>query len=348
MKDRIVCCFLAITLLGVPAAIGAPPATPPLLNRGYQLYQAKKYDEASSAFWQAIQQERAGASAYLYMAHCQYALGHLKQAISYYRYARDNYRGSAEAGVAAQYLARLEPASAAAPAATQSKSGAADSASSAPISGNLLERIEITRPVVGHPEVSKLTISAIQEDLKKLPKGVKDILIKGGIKFCITTTLIDKYPAMAYQEGRGYDGHSLKRCPGLFDTPTVVICERVVDEGNDEVEAPIAISKITQTFYHEIGHALDDCLGDYSMKDDYRHAYYLDIARIPPEAAGRLAYYMQKSIAGQQESCGEITAVALGSGDRNAEDIRTYFPLTMAFIKKKLNIDQMLKETPSE
>jgi hypothetical protein len=135
----------------------------------------------------------------------------------------------------------------------------------------------------------------------------------------------------------------------MFSGQTVYICERTVDEANDEVKARIPARELTETFYHEVGHALDACLSEYSMKDDYRHAYYLDIAHIPAEAAGRLAYYMQKSDAGQQESCGEITAVCLGSGDeRTAEYIKSYFPMTMAFIKQKLKIDEMLKDAPSK
>jgi len=340
------------------AAAKAAPAANSSLAQGYKLYQEKRYADASTALWKAIQKEGAGASAYLYMAHCQYALGHLKQAIPYYRYVKDNFPRTQEGALAAQYLTRLDPASTAA-AASPPSSTSDSAASAAPsgggsddipagMTGNLLDRIELVRPVMGHPELSKLTISTIRDDLEKLPRAVKKILVKGGIKFCITTSLVDKYPETAYKEGRGYDGHSLKRCPGMFNGhDTVVICERVIDEGSNEIESPITASKMTETFYHEIGHALDACLCHYSMKDDYRHNYYLDIARIPPDAAGRLAYFMQKSIAGQQESCGEITAVALGSGERHAEDIRTYFPLTLAFVKNKLNIDQMLKEEDS-
>jgi len=255
--------------------VKASSAAKTSLAQGYQLYQEKKYAEASTALWQAIQKEGAGASAYLYMAHSQYALGHVKQAIPYYRYVRDNFPKTQEGLTAAQYLVRLDPTSATASSTAPSASAPAGTSDSdevpAGMSSNLLDRIELVRPVMGHPELSKLTISTIRDDLQKLPKGVKKILVKGGIKFCITTSLVDKYPAMGYQEGRGYDGHSLKRCPGMFNGDTVVICERVVDEASNEVEAPIGAAKLTQTFYHEIGHALDSCLNDYSEKDDYRH-----------------------------------------------------------------------------
>jgi hypothetical protein len=283
------------------------------------------------------------------MAHCQYALGHVQQAVPYYRFVRDTYKDSPECKVALQYLARLDPSTSAKSAGAGTPAPASASGASTPaLSGNLLDRIEIVRPIIGHPELAKLTITTIKEDLQKLPKPVQKILIDGGIKFCLTTTLIDKFPALGYQEGRGYDGHTYKTCPGMFWNDTVYICERTVNENNDEVTAQILPGQMTQTFYHEIGHALDFCLGDYCMKDDYRHVYYLDIAHIPPDAAARLAYFMQKSDAGQQESCGEITSVCLGSGERNAEDIRTYFPLTMDFIKKKLNIDAMLKDSPGQ
>jgi hypothetical protein len=327
-------------------------ATSTVMAKAIQLYQARRYAEASGLFGQAIKSEGAGASGYLYLAHCQYGLGHIKESVPYYRYVRDTYKDSPESKIAQQYLAKLDPTSAAggagaAKGAAASASPSLNSSDRPAASGNLLDRIEIVRAVNGHPALDKLTINTIKEDLKKLPKPVQKILIDGEIKFCLTTTLIDKFPAMGYQEGRGYDGHTYKACPGMFWTDTVYICERTVNEGNDEVSGQIMPGQMTQTFYHEIGHALDACLGDYSTKDDYRHAYYLDLARIPSEAAGRLAYYMQKSDAGQVESCGEITAVCLGSGERTGEDIKTYFPLTMAFIKKKLNIDEIMKASPS-
>jgi hypothetical protein len=84
---------------------------------------------------------------------------------------------------------------------------------------------------------------------------------------------------------------------------------------------------------------VDACLDSYSSKEEYRHAYYLDIARIPADAASRLAYYMQKSVAGQQESCAEIMAVCLGGGESTAQDVKTYFPLTLSQVMKKLNAE---------
>jgi tetratricopeptide (TPR) repeat protein len=314
------------------------------LARARQLYQQRRYAEAANYFQQAVQKEAAGVGGYLWIAHCHYALGNIRQAIPDYVRVRDSYIGTNESKVAAQYLARLDPkgtAQAAAAGAGKSSPTMLAFAGAGGAPSGLLDRIEIVRPVVGHPELSPSTISIIRESIRNLPPAVQRLLQDRGVKFCITTSLIDKYPAMGYQEGRGYDGYTYKSCPGMFKDNTVIICERFVDETSNEVLGPIASGPMTDTFYHEIGHALDSCLGWYSAQDDYRHAYYLDMARIPADAAARLAYFMQKSVAGQQESCGEITAVCLNSGEHNSQDVQTYFPLTMALIKKKLNVGGM-------
>ncbi len=302
-------------------------------------------------FRQVAQKDGAGAGVDLWIAHCQYAMGDIQAAVPQYRHVLDTYIGSAEAKQAAQYLAKLDPtgklqARGAGPRKSSATAIAVAGAGSE-FSGNLLDRIEIVKPIIGHPDLAPATIALVKDNLRRLPPAVQNLLIQRRTKICITTTLVDKFPALGNQEGRGYDGHTYKACPGLFQNNTLIICERLVNEGTNEVEAPMGPGMISDTLYHEIGHAIDVCLYSLSAKEDYRHAYYLDIARIPPDAAGRLAYFMQKSLAGQQESFGEIAGVCLGA-ERTAQDIRTYFPLTMSLIKEKLNQDQMLNDSPSQ
>jgi hypothetical protein len=313
------------------------------MARARALYRARRYAEAADYFQQAVKKEAAGAGGLLWVAHCQYALGNVREAVGNYRQVADTYIGTQESKQAAQYIARLDPTGKIQASGAGFRSatiiGLAGGGSSS--SGSLQDRIEIVKPVIGHPELSESTISLVKENIRQLPAPLQSLLQERGIRFCITTSLVDKYPGMAYQEGRGYDGHTYKSCPGMFKDNTVIICERFVDEASNEVGSAIAPGQITDTFYHEVGHAIDACLGNCSSKDDYRHAYYLDMARIPADAANRLAYFMQKSLAGQQESCGEIIAVCLSSDERNAQDIKTYFPETMALIQKKLTLQDV-------
>ena len=332
-------------------AAGPKAAAKSLLEQANQKYAGKQYLEAYTLYNQAISKEKAGPVAWLYMGHCALALGHTQEAAKIYQTVVNNFPMATEAQTAATYYGKCVAAAPAATVATATPAGRAGADGDTPAPGalsagptnaanvaTLLGRIQLVKPVFGHPNLDKLTINTVHEDIENLPQSVVKLLVKGKIKFCVTPSLIDRNPELGYQEGRGYDGATYKKCPGMFDGQTVVLCEHTVDEATNDFEPQIMPSELNQTFYHEIGHALDACLGEYSHSPEYRHNYYLDIARIPQDAASRLAYYMQKSDAGQEESCGEISAVALGGATRNAEDVKAYFPLTLAFVKQKLGL----------
>jgi tetratricopeptide (TPR) repeat protein len=351
--------FLAFGLLFIlsclPAAaadVRANSSRTNYLAQANQMYLAHRYYEACNLFYQAIVKEKAGPSAWLYMAHCQYSLGRTKDAMASYKRIKETFPTLAEGKTAAMYLAREENIHpAAAPIRVHESGTSATSvttlASASMLSGlnqnPLIGRITMIKPVVGHPEVAAGTADTIKDYIRDLPANIQAILLQGNVKFCITPTLIDRNPERGYREGRGYDGMTYKQCPGMFDGQTIILCERTVNEVSNDVEAPLPPGDVNQTFYHEVGHALDGCLGSYSHSPEYRHAYYLDIARVPPDAAQRLAYYMQKSSAGQEESCAEITCVCLGGASRHADEIKTYFPLTMAVVQKKIGIDGQAK-----
>jgi len=336
----------ALTAVGVvnvttmPSQAWEKPSTTSL-TMARKLYKAHRFAEASSYFEKAARAEGSPAIGFLYEAHCQYYLGHKEAAVQNYKLVQSHYPASAEGKEAARYLAAIDPHGQILKASIGGHGGSSSpysqTQSSSIMSSAFSNRIEVVRPIVGHLEVAQLTVDTIKGELSKLPPGVQNLLISRGIKICLTTTLIDKFPALAFREGRGYDGYTYKSCPGMFSNDIVYICERTVNEVSNEVEAPIPLGKVSETFYHEIGHAIDGCLGCCSASAEYRHAYYLDLARMPADAAGRLSYYIQKSLPGQQESCGEITAVCLNDSQSDASDIKQYFPMTVALIQKKLS-----------
>ncbi|MBU6451801.1 MAG: hypothetical protein KGS72_08495 [Cyanobacteria bacterium REEB67] len=322
------------------------------LSQANQMYLAHRYYEACNLFYQAIVKEKAGPSAWLYMAHCQYSLGRTRDAMASYRRIKETFPKLAEGKTAAMYLAREENIHPSAVPIRVHESGtnpgsvttlASASMLAATDQNPLTGRITVVKPIVGHPEVATDTAETIKDYIRDLSPNIQAILLQGNIKFCITPTLIDRNPEMGYREGRGYEGMTYKQCPGMFDGQNVILCERTVNEVSNDVEAPLSAAYVNQTFFHEVGHALDGCLGNYSLSPEYQHAYYLDIARIPADAAQRLAYYMQKSHAGQEESCAEITCVCLGGASRHTDEIKTYFPLTMALVQKKIGLDGSAK-----
>jgi hypothetical protein len=270
-------------------------------------------------------------------------LGQAAAAKQTYNIIVTSFPGTPEANSAASFLSRLQPPSAtatgaAAPAGKPASERPALAPTAVPAEGSLSNIVSIVRPLQDHPAVSEELTSSVIDTLDHYPRSVKALLRQGHIKVCLTTTLIDRNPELKNREGRGYEGATYKSCPGMFYRHDIVICERTMDEDSEIVRAPIPLDNIMNTLDHECGHALDQCLGDFSQSDEFMHAYLLDSARIEPDVQRELAYYLQKSVAGQQECCGELIGIILGSEDRHIDKMRAAFPQTIALLRKKLNL----------
>ncbi len=320
-------------------------------GQGVHAYQAARYNEAVAYMYDAIMKEKAGANAWLYMGNSYYAMGQKKRAIETYQSIKTRFPGTPQAIAAAQYLQRLNPVSTAAKTdatetgATETAEGKDESGekkaatmSPAAVLAGLRQRMKIIRPAYGRTEVTKRTIAAVDACFDKIPPQVREILYKNDIKFEITPTMIDKYPEGAYQEVAGYEGGTSKSCPGLFDNGTIVLSQATINESTDEVNKPRKVDDLEGTFLHETGHALDHCLDWYSRSKEFRHNYYLDIARVPDDVAPRISYFLQKSDAGQIESCAELTSILLGNNRGKDAELTIYFPNTLSFIRKKLGL----------
>lgn len=313
---------------------------------GVKLYTHKQYKQALPILLNVLKQDPRNASAYLYIANCYYCLQQVAYAKQTYQIIVRNFAGSSEANTATDFLKRLEavatPSATTAAAGGDSQIGKPSSAPAKVADQSISDIVRVIRPVQDHPPVSDLLISAVKSKLDTYPPFVKKLLRENRINVILTTTLIDRNPELKNREGRGYDGYTYKSCPGMFENGRdIVICERTMDEGTESVHEPILTSDILHTLNHECGHAIDHCLDNFCESEEFKHAYLLDAAKVQqndPQMSKDLAYYLQKSTAGQQECCGELIGILLGTESERAEKMKSTFGQTIKVLKKKLQL----------
>jgi hypothetical protein len=353
-KCRLVACFAAVVAgsfgLNTDTAVYALPTATSAsrFDDGVKLYNQKQFKQALPVFIEFLKQNPRSSAAYLYIANSYYALNQFGAAKQTYQVLIQSFPYSSEAAAAREFMQRLQPAGKSGSDASSSakvstiESKPSNSKSTAGVASAREISLRVIRPLQDHPVVSPALIAAVKNQIEKYPKSVRQLLIDNRIEVVLTPTLIDKNPEMKNQEGRGYDGYTLKSCPGMFqDGQSIVICERTMDENTEAVHDPISTSHILRTLNHECGHAIDSCMGDICETDNFKHVYLLDAAaaqRLDASVSRDLAYYLQKSVAGQQECCGELFGIILGTEDEKSDKMKAAFPQTIKFLKAKLGV----------
>lgn len=321
---------------------------PPNYAAGTQAYELHHYNEAIACFKVAATQENCGANAWLYMGHCYYAQSQWKDALETYKLITEAYPNTPAARVAAQYLAALK-ASGKALASTGKTSGGQNQDNKNNNDGDdgeapqtesagtaLADRIQVIRPRITHPPVTANLVRNVRNWINELPPAIKTTLEKNNINFVITSTMIDAVPEGEYQEVKGYEGGTSKSCPGMFKGRTVYLAEHTVNEGSNDVEPSIEMTRIEDTFKHETGHAIDRCLGWISSTEEYKHDYRLDTAHVPDNVASKIRYYLQMNERGWRESFAQLVAIKLGSQRDINSDLAANLPLSLKFVGKIL------------
>jgi len=179
----------------------------------------------------------------------------------------------------------------------------------------------------------------IEEKIKQIPKGVRDLLERAGYKVLVAPSVVEGLPELKGKTYRGWD-RNFEYSDGTQDAEKrlIVAPEKVKSEEGkwEKVSRPEVLT-------HQFGHALDaagkQTNGKYfSQTKEFQEAYRKDLARLSKEDAESYIgkYLSQPDGGGARETFASIFGVVT-TGPENPEDkqaLERMFPNTIKYMNE--------------
>lgn len=183
-----------------------------------------------------------------------------------------------------------------------------------------------------------------------LPPEVRQLLKSKGYRMVIGDNVVDVKPSLKGVEPRGHGPGAKWDYVEGFQDPVqkiAVVTEHFENRNDGKI---METQRAEGVMRHEVGHAVDGALGDFSTSKKFGDAYSEDIAAIDKNMSAaekaQLEYFLQagNGNAGQSEAFAELFGILQGGGCAkwNEKLIKKAFPKTIAAIEKRL---QELKAT---
>lgn len=327
---------LVISFASVLPVLASPDTD---MAAGMAAYQQKNYRVSASYLQRAVSAGLSTTSLWMYLGHAYIGCGDRAHAVEAYAGLISNFKGTPEAAQAMQYLQRFDPAMAKKVAAGL-PIGAAASGSGTPGAGALptanvpfKDRIILVPPAAGHQAVSESTRAAVKAAIARLPAPIYKILDEGGATVNLAPNIEDKWPGSGDGDKPTEAGVTMGEEPGRTYGHDSYIYERKKYRGSNELGEARSSRDIVNCLYHELGHAVDDCLGRYSNDPALKAQFQLDLNDTPASVSGLISYFLVPS-----EGCAEIVSGLLGSDADTAANCREAFPRTKRWLRAKLKI----------
>lgn len=307
--------------------------------QGLAAYKSKNYRVAAAYLQRAVNVGLSTPAIWMYLGHAYTGVGDRPHAVQAYAALIDNFRGSAEAAQAMQYLTRLDPMAArkaaAGPAALPSAAAPGPTTANSPAVTRtpFKDRLIIVPPLAGHPAVSPGMQAAVKTAMQKLPPHIYKILDDGGATINLAPNIEDRWPGSGDGEKPRGEGTTMGEEPGRTYDHDCYIYERKKLKGSNELGEPRPLKDIIAIFYHELGHAIDDCGGKLSEDPKLRAQFQLDLDNMPASVSSTISYYTIVS-----EGLPEVIAGLLGSEGHSTAACMEALPRTKYWIKQKLKL----------
>jgi tetratricopeptide (TPR) repeat protein len=330
MRDRTVSLLYTLLLLG--ATIHPSVAlSDTQYAAGLEAYRSHNYQAAASCFERCTSEKSSTALMWLYLGNSYSGSGDRNRAKQVYYALIQKFPNSAESTAAKQYLRQLETVKT-----SVSKPSVGDTVKpTTDASSNKLrfeDRIYLSRPRADHPAVSMPTRMTIRNAILGLPAHLYKILDDGGVVISLAPNTDDVRRGSGDRDKPGTD-ETMGEEGGRTFGREIHIYERPKAKDSYDLGEIRSTPELLHIFYHEIGHALDDCLGNYSNDPKLKEIFREDLKQMPPDVKSYISYCTVPV-----EGCAEIVGGLLGGTNWSTPVVRKYCPRTEKWLKEKLGL----------
>jgi hypothetical protein len=193
------------------------------------------------------------------------------------------------------------------------------------------------RSLVHHDEnVSQEFVAKTMQSLERVHDSVLEQLSSNGYKIRLVSKIIDYDSSLTNRTPSGWGFGTWEMSNGLYFSGDIVIAETA----RPFWLAPYMKSGRPGVARHELGHGLDDAMGQLSQSSEFKAAHKADVSRIPWEWRSRLEYFTQPENlnAGRKEAFADLFALLHGGPCIGGMGrlFRQYFPETLKVVEDRL------------
>ncbi|MDP3508660.1 MAG: hypothetical protein Q8T09_11760 [Candidatus Melainabacteria bacterium] len=336
--SKLLLSMVASSVLGAASIAPALASAETDYAQGLAAYNSKNYRTAAAYLQRAADVGFSTPALWMYLGHAYTGVGDRPHATKAYTSLIDNFRGRPEAAQAMQYLQRLDPVAAKKAAARPTIQGAIAPgvAANTPTAARtpFKDRLIIVPPLAGHPAVSQSMQAAIKSAMQRLPSHIYKILDDGGATVNLAPNIEDKWPGSSDTDKPRGDGTNLGEEPGrTYDHDCYIYERKKLRGAGNELGEARPLRDIVACFYHELGHAIDDCSGKLSEDPKLKAQFQLDIDNMPASVSSAISYYTIAS-----EGLPEVIAGLLGADGHSTAACMEAMPRTKYWLKQKLKL----------
>lgn len=203
------------------------------------------------------------------------------------------------------------------------------------------QKVEIAKPQNGlqveNIGSSNEFANKVQKQIDSLTPATRAALEKNGVEVVTTDKLTSVRPDLKGKEPYNQPGLTYDNLKSFYlpNSKSVVIAENRQDRaGNNVSKEPVE-----GVVKHEVGHALDAALGNFSQKPEFVEAHQKDVANLNGFEKGLFNYLVgSKDGDGKKEAFAEVWGALNGSSSNPAESkmILQKFPNVAKLIKEQL------------